>query len=747
MIRFGQVLEILLLAALYILSAKAGQLVAIPPGNVTPIWPPSGIVLAAFLVRGMWLWPGVFIGAFLGNVSSYTLVDLQNSIFPALCSGLFNAIGDTLCALFAAYFIKEWHQIKNILANWNSVGIFVVYGAFLGSAISALFGVSGLYINGLIPLEKYGYTFFTWLIGDAIGMVLLTPILVSLDKWKNWRWLNLTKAFELAIYFFSLILFLSIVFEVVPSYSNLAIPSLFALPIVIWSVFRFPAHMTYLAILVIASFSILATAYHQGPFFVKDLNVSLIRLQLFLFTISLTSYILMSYLNAQQKVIKHLNQAKENLDYMAYHDALTGLGNRSALLKTLKMMIGSNARSGIDKSALLFIDLNNFKVINDSLGHALGDKVLIEVAKRFTSVVRESDFVCRYGGDEFLVLLNNIKNQKDVIKTVGKLITSLESAICNHNGQAVYIGSSIGIALTPDDSEQAEDLIMFADSAMYKAKQQGNNSYFFHTKSLNVEASRIFKIESNLRKAIVNNEISVVFQPKYLAKSYKLMGAEALIRWHSKALGEVSPVEFIPIAEFNGLIVPLGAYVLKEAVRAAKGWQSYSDTPLTVAVNVSFKQFRQNDLVNLIKSVIKQEDIAYHLLDIEITEGILFQDDTAKKSLDALSELGVSISMDDFGTGYSSLSYLKKFPIDTIKIDKSFIMDLENNPNDEILIRSIIYMAKGLGMEVVAEGVTTKKQLQFFEEQGGDIIQGYYFSEPVNNDDFIELIKKGSASA
>ncbi len=735
-------LENLLLALIYFISAKVGQLVAIPPGNVTPVWIPSALILVAVLLRGHQLWPGIFIGAFLGNVSSYIDFSSDLHVLPALVSGAFNGTGDVLCALLGAYLVRARCNIDEIFYDWKNILCFIVCGGVFASAISALFGVTGLLISGYVSWSNATYIFITWLVGDAIGIVLFGPLLLKYRQWWHWQWLTPQKSLELVIYTGGLLLFLSLIFGFIPySYAPL-FPALLVLLFMMWSVFRFPINVSLWSILFISLLSTIATAHQQGPFSSGSLNVDLIRLQIFLFIVSFTAYVLISYLVEQQSILSRLNKTKQSLDFLAHYDPLTGLGNRSQLLKALDITINLNRRHTHDKSALLFIDLDNFKVINDSLGHSVGDNVLREVAKRFKSVLRETDVLCRYGGDEFLILLNHIKAQQDTIHIVKKLLESLKESILHHDGSALFIGASIGIAVTPDDCTSSESLIMYADRAMYRAKKLGKNNYFFHTKGLNVEASRMFKVESCLREALQKKELSVVFQPKYEAKSYHIIGAEALLRWFNKELGQVSPAEFIPIAESSGLIEPLGDFVLEQAVRAVKSWQEISDKRPSVSVNISFKQFIRRGVVAAIEKIMQQEAVDYSLLEVEITEGVLFQDERALDSLQKLSNLGIAVSIDDFGTGYSSLSYLKKFPIDIIKIDKSFIQDLENNKSDAILVRTIIYMAKGLGMKALAEGVSNQGQLEYIESQGCDYIQGFYFSKAVTNEEFIALLRK-----
>jgi len=439
--------------------------------------------------------------------------------------------------------------------------------------------------------------------------------------------------------------------------------------------------------------------------------------------------------------ITKLKTIEDKLIHQAHHDSLTGLPNRTLFKNHLDAAIRHCKRKH-KKLAIFFIDLDNFKSINDSLGHSVGDSVLINVSKRIKSVLRDDDIVGRYSGDEFLILIEDFECNDDLSYLSEKLIDSLVSPIYHYGNIPIFTSVSIGICIFPDDTDSFEQLIQYADAAMYKAKKAGKNNFIFHSPDDNKKAKRNLLLESKLRMAIENNEISVVYQPKINADTYDITGAEALVRWNNKELGEIYPDEFIPIAESIGEIHKLGEFVLRQALIEVKKWRDLTNQHLSVAVNFSSKQFIRTNLDMLIEDALNTNDLPSNSLEIELTESLLLEKSTTtKKLLESIANLGVNIAIDDFGTGYSALSYLKSYPINVVKIDKSFIDGVVVNNEDAVLVRTIILMAHGLGMSVVAEGVENKEQLAFIQNLQGDSIQGYYFSKPLQKNDFIELLK------
>ncbi|MBX2804409.1 MAG: EAL domain-containing protein [Hyphomicrobiales bacterium] len=431
-------------------------------------------------------------------------------------------------------------------------------------------------------------------------------------------------------------------------------------------------------------------------------------------------------------------RAEEEVRYLATHDSLTDLPNRTLFRELLELSMNA-AKRYKRKSAVLFIDLDRFKIINDTLGHEQGDNLLVEIARRLKGNVRSSDVVARLGGDEFVVLLNEITQQEQV----NEISKSLLKVLCEPMElakQQCSVSASIGVAMFPGDGEDQEELIKNADIAMYLAKQEGKNDVRFYSKNIETPSADRIRVEGHLRCALENNELFLEYQPKQSTTSGVVIGVEALLRWQSPELGLLSPMEFIPIAEETGLSIPIGQWVLRSACLQAVAWQRQGLPPLSMAVNLSLRQFSDEKLLDGIDAALAESELDPGLLQIELTEStVMINVERAIKVLDAIQSRGVRLAIDDFGTGYSSMTVMKKFPIDTIKIDRSFVQDIPNNERDKAVAKAIISMGKVLGMEVVAEGVESVAQNAFLRQHGCDEIQGFYFRKPVAPDGIFEI--------
>jgi len=437
---------------------------------------------------------------------------------------------------------------------------------------------------------------------------------------------------------------------------------------------------------------------------------------------------------------EHRKQRKL-IEYQAYHDPLTNLPNRVLFQDRLQQAIAHSKRND-EKFALLFIDLDQFKKINDSLGHPIGDKVLIETANRFQQLVREEDTLSRLGGDEFTIILKNIKDEKNTATAAQKLINSMKKSIEIAHHQ-LHISASIGISIYPDDTDSQEDLIKFADTAMYKAKDEGRNNFQFYSIEMTKNAVKKVIMENNLRIAIEEQQFQVYYQPQYDAKKEKMVGMEALVRWNHPHVGMISPMEFIPIAEENGLIIAIDEIVMQEAMKQFSKWYKAGLYPGKLALNLSMKQLAHNHFMTYLKKTMKACNFDPLWLELEITEGQMMQNpEQSIKKLQKLSKLGIEIAIDDFGTGYSSLSYLKKLPLHKLKIDQSFIRDIPKDSDDVAITKAIIAIAKSLNLKLLAEGVETQEQKEFIVEHECNFIQGYFYSRPINSDDMEALLKK-----
>lgn len=446
------------------------------------------------------------------------------------------------------------------------------------------------------------------------------------------------------------------------------------------------------------------------------------------------------YLALKQDVTQY-KQQEEKILHQAHYDSLTGLPNRLLSLERLAQMI-KDAKRCNNKLAVLFLDLDDFKKVNDTLGHSVGDELLIQAAARLQNTIRSDDVVGRLGGDEFIILFNDIDDQEDVETAANKLLQQFYQPFQLESRELVST-ISIGIALYPNDSLDAKELLRQADSAMYHSKEQGRNTYTFFTDQMNNDMHRRLKVEEQLRNALKNSELTVYFQPFVDIRNRKIIGAEALLRWYNPELGHVTPDEFIPIAEQTGLILSIGKFVLETAFAAAYHWQTYFNRQFKIAINVSPKQFRENKFVDLLKALLGQYDIKPSSVELEITEGVLLSGDLViNHNLSAINDIGISISMDDFGTGYSSLSYLRSYPFDTLKVDKSFINDITVDPGDLELVGAAIAMGHGLNLNVVAEGIETEEQYQLLNALKCDYGQGYLFSKPLPQAEFEALLEK-----
>jgi len=430
--------------------------------------------------------------------------------------------------------------------------------------------------------------------------------------------------------------------------------------------------------------------------------------------------------------ITERREAEERMRHIAQHDALTGLPNRLALLMRLAQLL-PEARRHEWNVAIMFIDLDRFKIINDTLGHQVGDELLREVACRLDNVVRETDFVARLGGDEFVVILPGISAPSDAAIVAGKIIAALSTQI-QAEGHELHTSPSIGISIFPDDGPDGDTILKNADTAMYHAKAAGRNNYQFFAAEMNRASAERLDIERKLRHAIARNELALCFQPQFKADSSAPTGVEALIRWHHPTDGMISPDRFIPVAEETGIIVEIGEWVLLNACREMKHWIDAGLTPLRMAVNVSARQLRRRDFCETVAGALAESGLAPELLELEITESSVMENpEEAVQILQRLGRMGISLAIDDFGTGYSSLAYLKLFPIDHLKIDRSFVADIEHDLNDRAIALGTIALAHSLGLNVIAEGVETADQLELLRSNGCDEIQGYLFSKPLNS--------------
>jgi diguanylate cyclase (GGDEF)-like protein/PAS domain S-box-containing protein len=436
-----------------------------------------------------------------------------------------------------------------------------------------------------------------------------------------------------------------------------------------------------------------------------------------------------------------LRESEENLRLMAFHDMLTGLPNRQLFTDRLLPAL-ENASREQDSVAVLFMDLDRFKNINDTLGHTVGDHLLKETAKRLTHSIRKQDTVARIGGDEFIILLDQINGHRDAVKVARKILKAFGPAFVI-DGHKLHVSTSIGIALFPTDGDDVATLLKHADTALYRAKEAGRNNYQMYNKTMGIETSEKLRLENELRLALANDELTMYYQPIVNLKSGEITQVEALIRWQHPTLGLIYPNEFIPLAEETGMVVHMAGTIFKKVARQVVKWQGIGLAKFRVALNLSGRQFMQPSMVERIDTYLKDTGLHPNYLELEITESLAMKDiELSIKKLQRLKELGVCISIDDFGTGYSSLNYLKRLPIDTVKIDRSFVQNCISDPQDAAIIRAIISMAHSLGLKTVAEGVETEEQRVFLTSIDCDSIQGYLITRPLPAQEFTKFLRQ-----
>jgi diguanylate cyclase (GGDEF)-like protein len=441
--------------------------------------------------------------------------------------------------------------------------------------------------------------------------------------------------------------------------------------------------------------------------------------------------------------IEHRKQAESRIRHLAYHDALTDLPNRTLLEDRLATALAQAHRKS-RMLALLYLDLDRFKRVNDTIGHGLGDRVLQSVADRLTDIVRESDTVGRVGGDEFTILLPEVSRVQDAVEVADRVLEGLKEPL-TIEGRELHTTISMGVAIYPTDAEEADTLLRNAAIAMYRTKEQGGDNYQLYAPAMNGAVADPLALESELRRALERQQFVLYYQPQVSIADWQIVGVEALIRWRHPEHGLVLPSSFIPLAEETGLIISLGEWVLRTACAQAKAWQEASLPHVRMAVNLSGRQFQQRNLVEVVSEVLRETGLAPHCLQLEITESVAVQDvDFTGSMLGNLREMGVQVAIDDFGSGHSSLNYLKCLPIDDVKIDQYFVRDVATDPNDAAIVGSIVAMAHDLNLKVVAEGVETEQQLAFLHDRRCDIAQGSLFSEPLPADAVEQIIAQGT---
>lgn len=478
------------------------------------------------------------------------------------------------------------------------------------------------------------------------------------------------------------------------------------------------------------------------------LETSLLRKDSTLYPVEIRFYQIekenQSFILAIVKDIIERKQAEEMIHYLSYQDHITSLPNRMLFNDRLSVSL-SNAKRNQSLVTVLFLDLDRFKHFNDPLGHDKGDAILRQVANKLKQCLRENDTISRFGGDEFAIILNDVSRIEDVGKVAGRILHKLSETTVFEEFE-FHLTASLGISFYPLDGTTKEELLKNAHSAMYKAKERGGNCYQFYSSEMNDRMFERLILENGLHKALDRNEFILYYQPQYDSRTLEITGVEALVRWNHPDLGLVPPAEFIPLSEEIGHIVPLGIWVLYTACKQNKAWQDAGYPPISVSVNLSTKQFKQSNLVQLVSEVLNETGLAPQYLKLELTETDMMENtDDILLTLHQLKNMGIQIMIDDFGKGYSSLSYLKKFPVDILKIDQSFIREIDSNPGEREIVVAILQLAQILDMKVIAEGIETEGQFAFLRKHHCDVMQGYYFSKPLPLSGIEQVFKQKSS--
>ncbi len=823
-------------------------------GFVSIIYPSSGLGLAAVLIGGKRYALSVYFGALLIDVILIDVIE-KNAFWQAATF----PIGSTLAALFGAWVLTRNNKPFVNLYSLSDYLRLTFLAGIIGSGIAATLGATNLLVSGIINADAYFLNLFHWWMGDALGIIMLTPLILV------WRrvpaeWFTAKKLFEAALvfgftFFVGQIVFLDWFHEALGFYAKGFLMFLF----ITLAAVRLGTHGTIAALTLVAVQGLIGANAGTGYFSHDIADTQLTNYWLYMVTLSLVGMALAIYINElkqgeaallereqhlrtiietepecikvisskgkllkmnaaglamleadslaevqqhrlidlilpeyrrafnalHQRVIsgetdklefevtglkgtrrfleihaaplRNANgkitmilgitrditpqkQAEEEIRQLAFYDPLTSLPNRRLLLERLKHGIQMGLRDG-KRMALMALDLDRFKTVNDSFGHGAGDELLQQVAERLTTRLRDVDMVARLGGDEFIVLLDDIAHPEDPARVAEAIVADLSKPYQLSQKNDVQISVSIGISLFPQHGDNPEILMNHADTALYKAKDKGRGGFAYFSEDLTLAARKRIELEARLRKAINQQDLRVFYQPQVDIASGRIIGAEALVRWQDQTEGLIAPDHFIPIAEETGLIMAIGEWVLHEACRQGRKWMDEGLPSLTLAVNVSPMQFRRSDINAVAARILIETGFPANQLELELTEsGLMENQDKAVAILNDLRAQGIRLVIDDFGTGYSSLAYLKRFPLDVLKIDKSFIDDIPFLKEDMEIAATIIAMGHTLGFKVLAEGVETPEQLAFLRGKGCDSYQGYIKSKPLPAEAFAVLL-------
>jgi diguanylate cyclase (GGDEF)-like protein len=722
----------------YFAAAALGLALAFPGTNASPFWPPTALALALLYGYGLRLWPVILAGAFAINL----MFMLRAGVAPALAvpASVGVGVGNMLEAWLGIYLLRRFAGGQFAFDSLRGLFAFVLFAASLAPMVSATIGVTSSRWASLSGASTYSENWLTWWVGDASGALTMAPALMLLLR-TRWRMPPRSRLLEAGALFLVLVLGTMIVFGIWFDHGERRYPLVFfLLPIILWAVLRFQTAGAVSAVALISLIAVIGSLDGGGPFAREDVHESLILLQLFIIVLAGTALSLGAVLTERSRMAEKLAKSNAELHALAFNDPLTGLPNRRTLIDRLEQAEHLALRHQ-KRAALLFLDLDKFKRINDSLGHEVGDALLKSMAERLRSAIREVDTVCRLGGDEFVILLSEIDNTDDAAIVARKILEILRMPMRVANLD-LAVTTSIGIALIPDDGTDSDDLIRYADLAMYRAKERGRNNFQFYTEELNQSAIVRLEREHDLRLALLDRQFRLYYQPIVDLQTMQVIGIEALLRWQHPTLGLLLPREFIALAEETGLIVDIGAWVLKQACTETKLLHDAGQRALRLSVNLSLRQLHDRRLPELIEQALEESQLDALWLNLEITEQLLREDLLAELNFPHhLDRIGVSLTVDNFGSAGSSLSLLKKLPIAVIKIDHRLVGRLPDDRVAHDISLAMISMAHHLGLSVIAENVESKAQDDFLVANGCDYAQGNWFHPPLPLTELMSLLK------
>jgi diguanylate cyclase (GGDEF)-like protein len=723
--RVPYVVQAALMAATYFVAAKLSLPLAIPPGYATAVWPPSGIALAAVLLLGRRIWPGIWIGAALANLT------VESSAWSAMLIGT----GNTLEAVVAGTLVRRYVGDPGRFERTENVVTFIVLCA-ASAAIAATVALLPLVADHTLSWTELLRNWWTWWQGDVGGMIIVAPLILSWSAAHAAAWPR-SKNLELACFGALLLAAAAAISSDDATHFAPFSLTFVALPFIIWAAFRFGQREVTSAIAVVCGIAVWYTLERPELFQSVPLNELLLMLLTFISIVVTTGLVLVTAVDERRRIIDEL---RKKHDAVAQYDSLTGLSNRSLFHERLAQHIRA-ADTERDRFAVCICDVDRFKAVNYSLGRQAGDSLLQQIAGRFAKAIGDPARLARISANGFALMIPAVLSDEDAARKLEQMLHACFDSPFSVGQQELRISAKAGLALFPNDGIQDDALFVNAEAACRNAKRTGDR-YLFYARRMHAAAGADLGLESNLRLALERNEFVLHYQPKVDLATGRMVGAEALIRWQSPELGLIPPMRFIPLMEETGLILEVGAWALQRAALEHREWLARGLPAPRIAVNVSAIQLRQRQFVSVVSEAIGR-GVTPQAIDLEITESLLMEDIAGNVAkLRALRALGVRIAIDDFGTGHSSLAYLAKLPVDAIKIDRSFIITMLQNVDTMTLVSAIISLAHALKLKVVAEGVDAEDQAKVLRLLRCDEMQGYLYSKPLPAEKMIELLRQ-----